>query len=122
MKNIKLSVITIISSSLFCYAGGDIYPVTTTPYEQEDIDLAQEAVVEPPVTIETITEPVVEPVIEQPVVEPIVIKPIVKKEKPKEINPSGFYVGLGITGNRYDSNCNCPTKSGTENSVGVVGR
>ncbi|HHH51697.1 MAG TPA: hypothetical protein ENK76_04955, partial [Campylobacterales bacterium] len=100
MKNIKLSIITIISLGIFCYAGGDIYPITT-PYEQEDINLAQEAVVEP-----------VAP-------KPVVIKPIVKKEEPKEISPSGFYVGLGITGSRYDSNCNCPTKSGIENSVGV---
>jgi OOP family OmpA-OmpF porin len=103
MKNIKLSIITIISLSIFAYAGGDIYP-TTTPYEQEDIQLAQEAIVEP--------------VIPTPMV---IVKPIVKKE-PKEISPSGFYVGLGITGSRYDSNCNCPTKSGIENSVGVVGR
>ncbi|MCK4440580.1 MAG: porin family protein [Sulfurovaceae bacterium] len=107
MKNIKLSIITIISLNLFCYAGGDIYPITT-PYEQEDINLAQEAVVEP--------------VTPKPVVEPVVIKPIVKKEKPKEINPSGFYVGLGITGNRYDSKCNCPKKSGIDKSIGIVGR
>jgi len=106
MKNIKLSIITIISLGTFCHAGGDIYP-TTTPYEQEDMRLAQEAIVEPVVPIPT------------PVV--AVVKPIIKKES-KEINPSGFYVGLGITGSRYDSNCNCPTKSGIENSVGVVGR
>jgi len=107
MKNIKLSIITIISLGTFCYGGGDIYPITT-PYEQEDMQLAQEAV---------IPKPVVKPVIPKPVV----VKPIVKKE-PKEINPSGFYVGLGITGSRYDSNCNCPTKSGTENSVAILGR
>jgi len=107
MKNIKLSIITIISLGTFCYGGGDIYPITT-PYEQEDMQLAQEAV---------IPKPVVKPVTPKPVV----VKPIVKKE-PKEINPSGFYVGLGITGSRYDSNCNCPTKSGTENSVAILGR
>jgi len=107
MENIKLSIITIISLGTFCYGGGDIYP-TVSPYEQEDIQLAQEAV---------IPKPVVKPVTPKPVV----VKPIVKKE-PKEINPSGFYVGLGITGSRYDSNCNCPKKSDTDNSIALLGR
>ena len=116
MKNIKLSIITIISLGAFCYGGGDIYPTVST-YEQEDIQLAQEEA------------EVVEPVIQQ---EPIVIKqePIVIKQEPvkpikkveKEINPSGFYVGLGITGSRYDTNCKCSKKSGTENSIALVGR
>jgi len=108
MKNIKLSIITLIFLGTFCYGGGDIYH-TVTPYEQEDIQLAQDAVVEPVIP------------------KPIVIKPIVQETKPikkeiKEISPSGFYVGLGITGSRYDSNCNCPTKSDIENSIAVVGR
>jgi len=110
MKNIKLSIITIVSLGAFSYGGGDFYP-TVSPYEQEDIQLAKEAEVEP--------------VIQEPVV--IKQEPIIKESKPikketKEINPSGFYVGLGITGGRYDSNCNCPKKSGTENSVAIVGR
>jgi len=111
MKNIKLSIITIISLGSFCYGGGDIYP-TVSPYEQEDMQLAQEAEVEPVI-------------IKQ---EPVVIQePIIKENKPiekevKEINPSGFYVGLGITGSRYDSNCNCPKKSGIDKSVALLGR
>jgi len=109
MKNIKLSIITIISLGTFCYGGGDIYPTVST-YEQEDIQLAQKAVI------------IEEPVIVKPVIqEPVVVKPIVKKE-PKEINPSGFYVGLGITGSRYDSNCNCPKKSGIDKSIALLGR
>ncbi|NOZ89916.1 MAG: porin family protein [Epsilonproteobacteria bacterium] len=110
MRSIKLSIIA-ISLSLFCYAGGDIYPLDTV-YEQEDINLAQEAVVE------STPEPVV--------VEPVVIQevePIVKKvKKDDKISPSGFYAGLGITGNRYDSKCNCVGQSGIDNSVGIIGR
>jgi len=111
MKNIKLSIITIISLGSFCYGGGDIYP-TVSPYEQEDMQLAQEAEVEPVI-------------IKQ---EPVVIQePIIKENKPikkeaKEINPSGFYAGLGITGSRYDSNCNCPKKSGIDKSIALLGR
>ena len=109
MRTIKLSIIA-LSLSLFCYAGGDIYPEDTV-YEQEDINLAQDAVVE------ATPEPVE--------VEPIVVKEepkVTKDEKKDEITPSGFYAGLGITGSRYDSNCNCAGKSGTENAVGIVGR
>jgi len=111
MKNIKLSIITIISLGSFCYGGGDIYPITT-PYEQEDMQLAQEAEIEPMVVKQ-------EPVVMQETTVPEK-KPI--KKETKEINPSGFYVGLGITGSRYDSNCNCPKKSSTENSVAILGR
>jgi len=111
MKNIKLSIITIISLGTFCYGGGDIYPITT-PYEQEDMQLAQEAEVEPVVIKQ---EPVV---IQEPIIKEN--KPI--KKEPKEINPSGFYVGLGITGSRYDSKCNCPKKSGIDKSIALLGR
>jgi len=115
MKNIKLSIITIISLGTFCYGGGDIYP-TVSPYEQEDIQLAQEAEVEP-----VIQEPIVikqEPVIQESIIQE---NKAIKKEA-KEINPSGFYMGLGITGSKYNSNCNCPNKSSTDKSIALLGR
>lgn len=108
MKNIKLSIITLIALGTLCYAGGDIYPDTTV-YEQEDIQLAQEAVVEPTIP-------------KQSVVQPIIKEPKPKAKPQKEIMPSGFYVGLGISGSRYKTKCNCSKKSGTDNTIAVVGR
>ncbi len=108
MQSIKLSIITFLSLTIFSYAGGDILPDSTI-YEQEDINLAQDAAT-------------VEPVVPQTVIEPIKEQKVVKKEPKKEIIPSGFYAGLGITGSRYTMNCNCATKSDTDNSIGMVAR
>ncbi len=41
---------------------------------------------------------------------------------PKSVSPSGFYAGLGITGSRYQSACDCPIVSGVEGSAGIVAR
>ncbi|SFV70663.1 hypothetical protein MNB_SV-3-1489 [hydrothermal vent metagenome] len=86
--------------------------------------------IEPKPIVEVVPEPV--PIVEPkskpiPVVEP---KPVKVESKPKpvpvvapkSISPSGFYAGLGITGSRYKSACNCPKVSGVEGSVGVVAR
>ncbi len=112
MKNMKLSIITFMVLGAFAYAGGDFNVVT--PYEDEDVKLAEEVYVEP--------EPVVVPkpksIIKPEVVSPKVVKPL------KDIKANGFYVGLGISATRYKTNCNCPTspKSGTDKTAGVMAR
>jgi len=115
MKNIQLSIITLISMGFLGYGGGDIAVVT--PYESNDISMAIDEAV-----------PYIEPT---PTPTPIIQIPIKKVFKPKkEINPSGFYVGLGITGNRYKGSCKCttptnsiPTKiTNKERNLGVLGR
>jgi OOP family OmpA-OmpF porin len=116
MKNIKISIIAILSLSIFCYAGGDIYPNT---YEQEDIKLADEYVVpaqQEPVVTQEETTVVVDP--------PIMMKEpqVIKKEDKKRIVPSGFYAGLGITGTRYNPKCNCPKASGVDNAIAFLVR
>ncbi len=122
MKNIKLLIITIISMGFFGYSGGDISVVT--PYESSDVELATQNA-EP----ETYIEPIEEPIKIEPT--PIIIKEHVKVVPPpskKEINPSGFYVGLGITGNRYYDTCKCTNNSITtkmsnkERNMAVLGR
>ncbi|SFV56909.1 putative outer membrane protein A [hydrothermal vent metagenome] len=107
MKNIKLSIITLISIGTLGYAGGEFS--TITPYENEDIELATEAVVEEPVIVKSV------------VVEPKSVATPLKVEQ-KEINPSGFYAGLGITGVRYDTSCNCPIGAGTDKNIALLGR
>lgn len=108
MKNIKLSLLTLVAMGSFSYAGGDLTVVT--PYEVEDAVLAEEAYVEP--VVEPTPEPVVIPV--APVVAP---KPI------KNIKANGFYVGLGISGTRYETKCDTScSKSGTDHAAGVMAR
>ena len=147
MKNINLSIIALVAIGNMAYAGGDLAPVTY--YENNDVvesSIAYEkSVVEPiyeePVYVEP--QPIVEVVpqpkpklkpkiihVVKPKPKPVVVepKPVVVKSKstpvvaPKKNSPSGFYAGLGITGSRYQSACNCPDVSGTEGSAGVVAR
>ena len=114
MKNIKLSFVTLIALGSISHAGGDLSVVT--PYEIEDIVMAEEAYVEP--IIEPYVEPIIEHIIE-PMPEPVVIVPV----PVKDINPSGFYAGLGIAGARYESNCNTGCKgSGVDKSAGLMAR
>jgi len=135
MNNIKLSIIALIAIGNIAYAGGDISPVTY--YETTDaIDSAiayEEAVIEPVYSqpapiVEVVPEPIPKPV---PVVEPkpvIEPQPVIVDPKPipvvapKSVSPSGFYAGLGITGSRYQSACDCPIVSGVEGSAGIVAR
>ena len=105
MRNMKLSLIALLALGTFAYAGGDLSIVT--PYEEEDIQLAEEAYVEP--------EPAV--VVEKPAAEPVIApKPV------KDIKANGFYAGLGISATRYKTNCNCATKSGTDRTAGLMAR
>ena len=132
MKNIKLSMIALVAMGNIAYAGGDLAPVTY--YETTDVMEAsvayEEAVIEPvyeapiePIYIEP--EPIVEVIVPKPrpipVVEPepIVVAPIpIPVAVPKSISPSGFYAGLGITGSRYQSDCDCPTDVGSSSNLG----
>jgi OOP family OmpA-OmpF porin len=109
MKNINFFTMILVSIGTFTYGGGEFSIIT--PYETEDATLAINAVEE-------------EPVIEEPIiVKPKVIPPPpVKKVEQKEIDPSGFYVGLGISGVKYDTACNCKIGSGTDKSVAILGR
>ncbi|CAA6806715.1 MAG: Unknown protein [uncultured Sulfurovum sp.] len=111
MKNFKLSLLTLIAAGGMLSAGGDFSVIT--PYEIEDVQMAEEAYVEP------IIEPMPEPVIVAPIPMPIPV-PV------KDINPSGFYAGIGISTARYKSNCSTtPTGCGpgkTDDTAGVMGR
>jgi len=113
MKNIKLSLIALMTLGTFAYAGGDFS--TVTPYEEEDIKLAEEVYVEPE------PEPTPEPVA---VVEESTPEPVIAPKPVKDIKANGFYAGLGISATRYKTNCNCPTspKVGTDKSAGVMAR
>jgi len=134
MKNVKLSLFTIIALGTMLHAGGDIQVVT--PYEVEDEQLAQEAYVEPvqeyvePVQeeyIEPVQEayvaPAPEPVAPTPAPKPVVVAPVVVAPVvAKNINPSGFYAGLGIAAAKYTPNCKCTGKNGTDRTAGAMAR
>ena len=113
MKNIKLSLITLMAVGSMLHAGGDLSVVT--PYEIEDVVMAEEAYVEP--VVEAYEEPVIEPIVEV-VPEPVVVAPI----PVKDINPSGFYAGLGIAAARYETSCKGCSKAGIDKTAGVVAR
>jgi hypothetical protein len=109
MKNIKLSLVALMAMSTMVYAGGDLSIVT--PYETEDIELAEEAYVEPEIVPEK------EPIVEAPIPVPVPVK---------DVNPSGFYAGLGISAANYNSNCtqtNTGCAPGTsDKTYGVMAR
>jgi len=117
MKNMKLSFITLMAITSMLYAGGEFIPVTS--YETEDIEMAEEMYVEP--IVEPVEEVFVEP-------EPIVVAPVVVPAPipVKEINPSGFYAGIGISAARYKTNCTTtPTGCGPgveDRTAGVMAR
>lgn len=112
MKRITLSLATLMAVTTFIYAGGDLSVVT--PYEIEDVEMAEEAYVEP--VVEPAPEPVIEPI----------VAPIPQPQPVQEINPSGFYAGLGIAAANYKSNCSTtPTGCGpgtTDKTAGVMAR
>ncbi|CAA6815143.1 MAG: Unknown protein [uncultured Sulfurovum sp.] len=118
MKKIKISLVTLVAVGSILQAGGDFSVVT--PYEIEDVMMAEEAYIEP------ISEPYIEPVPPPPVPEPLVVMPIPVPVPIKDINPSGFYAGLGISAARYKSNCTTtPTGCGpgsTDKTAGVMAR
>jgi len=115
MKNIKLSLLTLVALGSFSYAGGDLTVVT--PYEVEDAVMAEEAYVEPEPVVETYVEP-------EPKPEPIkAIAPVVAPKPIKHIKANGFYAGLGISGTHYETNCKTGcSKSGKDHAAGVMAR
>jgi hypothetical protein len=125
MKNIQLSIITLISMGFLGYSGGDIAVVT--PYESDDIQNATDAAVP---YIEPIEEEVV--VVPNPTPTPIVQIPTPqpKPQPKKSIYSNGFYVGLGITGTRYNGSCKCTTSTSSiptkvtnrETNIALLGR
>ena len=121
MKNIKFSLIVLLAMGSIGYAGGDISPVTA--YETEDEVVSEQAYekayVEEPVYVAP------EPVVEEAIyVEPKpVVVPVVPLVQPKRtITSNGFYAGLGITGVKYDSGCNCPKQKTDETTYGGMAR
>ncbi len=125
MNKIKLSVITLLAVGSVAYAGGDFSVVT--PYEVEDVQMAEETYVEPYVAPAPVVEPEPAPVVVEPEPAPVVVEPepapvVVAPVPVKDINPSGFYAGLGISGARYDSKCKCPTTGGVDKTVGGMAR
>ena len=137
--NIKISIVALVAIGNIAYAGGDIAPVTY--YETNDVVEAsvayEEAVVEPiyetPVSRPIYQAPVSEPIYKapEPIVEVVVPAPApapkpvvivapapVPISAPKSNSPSGFYAGLGITGSRYQSNCDCSADIGSSSNLG----
>ncbi len=116
MNRIQLSMMLLLTSATFSYAGGDISPITV--YESDDVVMATEAY-----------EESIPMVVEAPkVVEPKPVE-VVKERPPVAVVPTqeghganGFYVGLGITGVRYESACDCSNGGGSEDNIALVGR
>ena len=105
MKNIKQVLVLLLILGTFTYAGGDLTVVT--PYETEDVELAEEAYVEPePVAV-------VEKVAPEPVIAPIPVK---------DIKANGFYAGLGIAASRYNPGCKSGCGTGIDKTVGLMAR
>ena len=120
MKNIKLSLVTLMAMGSLSYAGGDFTVIT--PYEVEDVVMAEEAYVEPIIEEYVEPEPIIEEYIEPaPIMEPVVVAPI--PVPVRNIKANGFYAGLGIAGANYKSNCKtgCPG-AGKDKTAGVMGR
>ena len=133
MKKITLSVVTLLALGNIVYAGGDFSVVT--PYEVEDVQMAEETYVEPaPVEEYVAPAPIVEPApapIVEPAPAPVVVEPapvVIAPVPVKDINPSGFYAGLGISAARYKSNCSTPASGHgcgpgkVDNTVGGMAR
>jgi len=119
MKNIKLSLITLMALGIGANAGGDFS--TLTYYETEDITIAEELYIEP--ASEVIEEVYIHS--EPELIEIAVVKePKVIVSKPlKNIRANGFYAGIGIASTYY--NTNCPTGcsiGGKDITAGVMAR
>jgi opacity protein-like surface antigen len=127
MKKIKLSMIALIAIGNMVYAGGDIAPVTyyetydtmeaSVAYEEMETPLSEPVYEPEAVVVKIVPTPKPLPVVRP---KPVVVKPIpVPITSPKHISPSGFYAGLGITGSRYQSSCDCQTDSSSSSNLGV---
>jgi hypothetical protein len=112
MKNIKLSLMILMTMGGLAYAGGDFSVLT--PYESEDTVLAEDTYVE-----EVYIAPIVVPKKVKIVKKSVVETPVEKKS----IYANGFYAGLGIVATRYDSNCKTGCRgAGTDKTAGIIAR
>ena len=105
MQNMKLSLIALMALGTFAYAGGDLTVIS--PYEEEDVQLAEEVYIEP--------EPVA-------VVEQVAPEPIIAPVPVKDIKANGFYAGLGISAARYETTCKGCSQAGTDKTAGLMAR
>jgi len=136
MKKLNITLLSIFATGAI-YAGGTFAePI----YETEDVQFAEEAVVEEyPAVVEeeyvapTIEEAYVEPVIEERVIEePVVVKSIPAVVPPpplpiKNIKTNGLYAGIGISTARFKTNCqnkgtSTCSKSSIDKTVGLMGK
>jgi len=111
MKQIRLSLITLVAMGSLGYAGGDITPITE--FETEDVAFSEEEYIEP--------------IVEEKYIEPVVVKakpvPLPIPVPVKNIVANGFYAGLGIAGAQYKSNCSSQcTESGEDKTAGMMVR
>jgi len=122
MKNIKLSLITLMALGTLANAGGDFSPVTY--YETEDLSVAEEVYVEPVYMEPEIVEEVYMTPEPEIVETAIVIPPKVVAPLPlKNIRPNGFYAGIGIAAAQYKTNCSTACLGGgTDKTAGVMAR
>jgi len=124
MKKIQLSVLALCACTNLVMAGGDINPINPiTPYEIEDMQLAEITPLPPVVEAPVIKAPIVEAptVVEAPVVveAPTVVKDPVVVTPMAEISP--IYVGLGLVAARYDAKCTpTPTECIEDETGGVL--
>ena len=124
MKNIKLSLMTLMALGTLVNAGGDFAPITY--YETKDAQVAEKVYVEPVYYVEP---QVVEEVYTAPT--PIIVKPAVVKAPKvavapvalKDIRANGFYSAIGIVATQYKSNCDTGCSGGgKDKTLGFMAR
>jgi len=113
MKKLNISLLGLCTFTGLAYGGGDILdPV----FEHEEVIVPVEVYV-PPSVPKAISVPIPVPVV-IPKVVPVPVVPIVN-----DILPLGLYVGLGLSGARFDPSCPCPSPKGdVDKTAGVIGR
>jgi len=134
MKKLNITLLSIFATTAI-YAGGTFAePI----YETEDVQFAEEAVVEeypeeeyvaPPIEEEYVApaEEYVKPVTREPVVVKSIPTPVPPPLPIKNIKTNGLYAGIGISTARFKTNCKCKgtsvsSKSSTDKTAGIMGR
>jgi len=115
MKNIKLSLITLIALGTLVNAGGDFTPITY--YETEDAHVSEEVYVEPEI-VEEVYYPA-------PIIKTAEVKPpkVATPVSLKDIRANGFYSAIGIVAARYKTNCSTDCSGrGTDKTAGIIAR
>ncbi len=105
-------------------------PIYSEPIYSEpeiiEVEITEEYIPPKPIPVPIQEEPVyVEPKPQPVVIAPLPVKPM-PIVKPKNISPSGFYAGLGITGVKYEDSCKCKNGKGSndfkDTTYGVIAR